>query len=95
MTAELTGSAPVLIRRSTLADAAALARLTSSSSEATPCAVFLVAEVRGELVAAAPIEGEGGVLYDPDRASEDIRDLLTRWSEKLRRQLGTAASKAA
>jgi hypothetical protein len=78
-------SAPILIRRSKLYDAPALARLAALDSRKLPEGPFLVAEVDGELFAAAPLDGAEPPLGDPFFSpTEDIQRLLERNARSLR-----------
>jgi len=65
-----------LIRRSSVEDMPALERLAALDSRTLPGGRFLLAEVRGELVAAAPLDAEGVPLCDPFRPTAHIRDFL-------------------
>jgi hypothetical protein len=74
----------VLVRRSTLADLPGLARLAAASGTLiSPAGHYLVAEVRGTIVAAAPLES-GAAVHDPTVDTSDIRELLMRWALNLR-----------
>jgi hypothetical protein len=78
---------PLHVRRSTSTDLPALARLAVVNGQpAVPCGRYLVAEVGGELVAAAPLDGGVGPLDDRSPATADVTELLTRWAVNLRRQ---------
>ena len=77
---------PVHVRRSSSADIPVLARLAAISAQpAMPCGRYLVAEVGGEVVAAAPLDGGVGPINDRTPATADITELLTRWAANLRR----------
>jgi hypothetical protein len=79
---ELTG--PILIRYSRDDDQVALERLAALDSRMLPEGPFLLAEVHGELVAAAPLDRDTEPLSDPFLPTASIRELL-----KLRaRQVG-------
>ena len=72
------------VRRSTLADLPELARLaTASGNLLAPAGRYLVAEARGTIVAAAPLEC-GAAVHDPTVDTSDVRELLTRWAVNLR-----------
>jgi hypothetical protein len=86
---------PVLVRRSTAADFAALARLASLSGRRAPRGTFLVAEVGGTMVAAVSLDVAAKPLSDPAHDTNDIRALLSKWGARLRRQSRTAESLAA
>jgi hypothetical protein len=63
----------ITIRSARDADADALARLAALDSSHVPSGELLVAEVSGELVAAA---SDAGVIADPFRPTADVVDLL-------------------
>ena len=63
----------ITIRSARDADAGALARLAALDSSHVPSGDLLVAEVSGELVAAA---SDAGVIADPFRPTADVVDLL-------------------
>jgi hypothetical protein len=75
---------PILIRRSELLDRVALERLAALEGRTLPEGTFLLAEVHGELVAAAPIETDAEPLADPFRPTADICDLLAIQAARLR-----------
>jgi hypothetical protein len=77
---------PILIRRSGANDQAALERLAAVDSRTLPAGSFLLAEVEGELVAAAPIDVDAEALGDPFRPTADIRELLGQQADQVRRQ---------
>jgi len=64
------------VRMSTAADLDALERLAGLDSRRLPAGPFLLAEVDGELVAAAPIGSAGEPISDPFRHTADARALL-------------------
>jgi hypothetical protein len=76
---------PILIRRSTVCDIPALRRLADLDSRVLPEGVFLLAEVGGELVAAAPIDDDTEPLGDPFRPTAEIRMFLAGQAAALRR----------
>jgi hypothetical protein len=76
---------PVLIRRSSPHDLPALERLAALESRELPGGSFLVAEIRGEVVAAAPVEVDADPLADPFLPLADIREWLARQAERSRR----------
>jgi hypothetical protein len=91
-----TGSTkPVLVRRSTAADFAALARLASLSGRQAPRGPFLIAEVGGKLVAAASLDVPAMLLADPAHETANIRALLFKWGANLRRTASRVESLAA
>ncbi len=80
---ELAGS--ILIRRSEASDGAALERLAALDSRTLPEGSFLLAEVDGELVAAAPLDVDAEPLKDPFRRTANVRELLTLQAGHVRR----------
>jgi hypothetical protein len=76
--------APILIRRSEVIDQPALRRLAALDSRRLPEGTFLVAEVRGEIIAAAPLESDEPALGDPFLRTEDVRRLLEVQAHSLR-----------
>jgi hypothetical protein len=83
--------APVLIRRSDVLDRPALRHLATLDSRRLPEGSFLVAEVDGELVAAAPIDSDEPALGDPFRHTVDIRRLLELQARLIRERGGAVA----
>jgi hypothetical protein len=77
------GRGTIAIRRAVPADSAAIARLEGLADRRLPRAPLLVAEVDGELVAAAP-EAGGDVVTDPFRVTLDVAELLRLRSNQLR-----------
>jgi hypothetical protein len=71
---ELAGS--ILIRYSDADDEVALERLAALDSRTLPKGLFLVAEIDGELVAAAPLDVDAELLKDPFRRTANVRELL-------------------
>ena len=71
---ELTG--PLLIRYSRVGDRAALERLAALDSRTLPEGWFLIAEIGGELVAAAPIDVDEEPVADPFRPTAEVCKLL-------------------
>jgi hypothetical protein len=69
----MTTMTDITIRSARDADAGALARLAALDSSHVPSGDLLVAEVSGELVAAA---SDAGVIADPFRPTADVVDLL-------------------
>jgi hypothetical protein len=65
--------APILIRRSGVGDQGALERLAALDCRTSPAGSFLLAEVNGELVAAAPIDVVLGQQADQVRRRRDTR----------------------
>jgi hypothetical protein len=75
---------PIHIRRSRIIDKPALRRLAALDSRRLPEGVFLVADVAGEIIAAAPLESDEPALGDPFRRTEDVRRLLELQARALR-----------
>ena len=71
---ELAG--PILIRHGEAGDRAALERLAALDSRTLPEGSFLLIEINGELVAAAPIDVDAEPLKDPFRPTANLRQLL-------------------
>lgn len=82
---------PIIIRRSEIIDLPALRKLAALDSRRLPDGQFLVAEVAGELVAAAPIESDEPALGDPFRPTADIRHLLELQARSIRERLPASA----
>lgn len=76
---------PILIRFSGVDDQVALARLAALDSRRLPEGSFLLAEVDGELVAAAPIDVNAEPLKDPFRRTANVRELLELQAGHVRR----------
>jgi len=77
------GRGRISLRRALPSDGPALARLQELADRRLPDAPLLVAEVDGELVAAAAVEG-GDVVTDPFRVTLDVQELLRLRSSQLR-----------
>ena len=78
------GRRSILIRYADPADGLSLRRLEELAGRALPEAdKILVAEVDGELVAAALADG-GAIITDPFRVTLDITELLRLRSSQLR-----------
>jgi hypothetical protein len=86
---------PVLVRRSTAADFAALARLASLNGRPAPRGPFLVAEVGHRIVAAVSLDVAEAPLSDLAHETTDICTLLTKWGANLRRSSPATDSLAA
>jgi hypothetical protein len=87
MTGHATGGGrwqSLLIRESRHHDASGLARLAELDDRALPESRFLIAEVAGELVAAAPLDVAEPPFGDPFRPTEQIRRLLDQQARQLR-----------
>ena len=75
------GRGTISIRRARPADGRAIARLEALADRRLPTGPILLAEVDGELVAAAPEDG-GLAVSDPFRVTLDVAELLRlRWSQ--------------
>jgi hypothetical protein len=79
-----TAWSPIHIRRSEVIDMPALRRLASLDSRKLPEGTFIVADVAGEIIAAAPLESDEPALGDPFRRTEDVRRLLDVQARALR-----------
>jgi hypothetical protein len=90
---ELTG--PILIRYSRDDDHVALERLAALDSRMLPKGRFLLAEVDGELVAAAPLDLDVEPLSDPFLPTANLRELLKLRARQIRRSRGAPARTAA
>jgi hypothetical protein len=80
----------VTIRRAVPADAPALARLAALDSHPTLSGAVLVAEVDGDIWAAAEIDG-AWVLADPFRPSGELALMVAQRAGDLRVQAARAA----
>jgi hypothetical protein len=79
---DLTGA--IMIRVSRAGDAEGLRRLAGLECRTLPEGSFLVAEVNGELVAAAPIDVDAGPLANPFLATADLCEFLGLRARRLR-----------
>jgi len=86
---------PILIRRSEVADRPSLERLAALDGYRLPGGSFLVAELHGELVAAAPLDVEAEPFSDPFLPLADIRDWLGRQAARNPRAVPLGARAAA
>ena len=73
----------VTVRFARDTDALALDRLSVLSERPVPHGTVLVASVRGEVIAAAAIEG-GQAIYDPFRRTADALSQICRQAKSLR-----------
>jgi hypothetical protein len=89
----LTG--PILIRYSRDDDHVALERLAALDSRKLPKGPFLLAEVGGELVAAAPLDLDAEPLSDPFLPTANVRELLKLRARHILRSRGAPAPTAA
>ena len=72
----------LVLRRSTVEDEPALARLARLDSAPRPRGDMLVAEVDDKIVAAVPFDG-GRAIADPFRPTADVVELLRARAERL------------
>jgi len=76
----------IVIRRSESSDRAALEQLAALESRRNlPEGVYLLAEARGELVAAASLDTDAEPMSDPFRPTAEIREWIGRQASALRR----------
>jgi hypothetical protein len=80
---ELAGS--ILIRYGNAGDEVALERLAALDSRTLPKSSFLLAEIDGEIVAAAPLDVDAELLRDPFRRTANVRELLSLQAGHVRR----------
>ena len=85
---------PILIRVSTTSDDAALERLAALEDRTLPAGCFLIAEVGGELIAAAPLDVEDEPLGDPFRPTADLCELLRLRARQIRQHYRTVTRRA-
>src|SRR5437764_6361057 len=74
----------ILIRYSGIGDEAGLRRLAALDSRVLPPGSFLLAEIDGELVAAAPLDVDAEPLSDPFRPTANLRALLALRADHVR-----------
>jgi hypothetical protein len=84
-TSHLELAGPIVIRMNGPGDQTALRRLAELDSRTLPEGSFLLAEVRGELVAAAPLDADCELLKDPFRRTFNVRQLLELQAGYVRR----------
>jgi hypothetical protein len=77
------GRGSIVIRRAHAGDRPALDRLQALAERRLPDVPLIVAEVDGDLLAAAPTTG-GAVVSDPFRVTLDVAELLRLRSSQLR-----------
>jgi hypothetical protein len=87
---ELAG--PILIRHSDADDEVALRQLAALDSRGLPKGSFLLAEIDGELVAAAPVNVDADLLKDPFRRTANVRELLGLQAGHVRKHRQSAES---
>jgi hypothetical protein len=73
----------LVLRRADATDGAAVARIAQLDGGKAPSSPALLAEVDGEVVAVAPIDG-GRAFADPFRPTADVVSLLERRARQLR-----------
>ena len=73
----------LVLRRADVTDGAAVARIAQLDGAKAPDSPALLAEVDGEIVAVAPIDG-GKAFADPFRPTADVVSLLERRARQLR-----------
>jgi hypothetical protein len=86
---ELAG--PILIRYSRDDDQLALERLAALDSRMLPKGPFVLAEVEGEVVAAAPLDLEAEPLSNPFLPGANLRELLKLRARHVRRSQAAPA----
>ena len=79
---------PIVIRQSRTGDEPALQRLAALDTRPLPEGSLLLAEIDGELVAAAPLDLDAEPLGDPFRPTAALRELLTLQARHIRRSRG-------
>jgi hypothetical protein len=82
---------PILIRYSRDDDQVALERLAALDSRVLPKGLFLLADVDGEVVTAAPLDLEAEPLSDPFLPTANLRELLKVRAHQVRRSRGAPA----
>jgi len=86
---------PIVIRQSRAGDEPALERLAALDSRALPESSFLLAEIDGDLVAAAPLDLDTEPLSDPFRPTAALHELLKLQARHIRRSRGGLARRVA
>jgi hypothetical protein len=76
---------PILIRLSDRRDRRALEDLAALDGHELADGSFLLAELEGELVAAAPLCADAAPLKDPFRSTSNVRELLELQARHIRR----------
>jgi hypothetical protein len=84
-------SGPILIRYSRDDDRVALERLAALDSRMLPKGPFVLAEVDGEVVAAAPLDLDAEPLSNPFLPGADLRELLKLRARHVRRSQAAPA----
>ena len=75
-------------------DEVALRRLAALDSRTLPKGSFLLAEINGELVAAAPLDVDADLLKDPFRRTANVRELLRLQAGHVREHRDLPARRA-
>lgn len=88
-------TASVLVRRSTCGDKAAIERLAKANGQTARGSSFLLAEIRGTLVAAAPLDVRGEIVGASTPTTSDVRELLRRIAKGIRSRRANAKEPAA
>jgi hypothetical protein len=88
---ELELSGPILIRYSRDDDQVALERLAALESRMLPNGPFVLAEVDGEVVAAAPLDLDAEPLSNPFLPGANLRELLKLRARHVRRSQAAPA----
>jgi hypothetical protein len=86
---------PLVIRYGRKGDRAALERLAALDSRKLAAGSFLLAEVDGELVAAAPLDIDEEPLSDPFRPTATVRELLRIRAQQIRSSRDAPARRGA
>jgi hypothetical protein len=79
---------PIHIRRSRITDLPALRRMARLQDQTLPSGAFLIGEIRGNIVAAAPLETDAPALGTPRPCSEQLQYLLHRQARFVRASSG-------
>jgi len=69
---------PIHIRQSRITDLPALRTMARLHDRELPCGTFLVAEIRGDILAAAPLHADAPALGTSHPCSEQLQYLLQR-----------------
>ena len=85
----------VVVRIANATDETALERLAALDSRRLPHGRLLVAEVDGDIVAAASIETDVEPIGDPFRRTAELRELLKLRARQVRRARRSGAPQAA
>ncbi len=83
-----------VIRYSCPSDQTALERLAALDGRSLPEGSFLLAEIDGELVAAAPLDVDAEPVSDPFRSTANVRELLRLQASYVRQPRGVLARPA-